>query len=736
MPRIARIKDSFLPHISRRQLSLDVRQQWLLHKQQRLAPSCGSNGSTSGKLYPDKGRQQQHAQLRRVTVRRWEIPLKVSTATPTAKAVEAGRQLQHWLQLLPLRHQLRATASWSQAFPFGSRSLLSRRQPPAKMHNSSPHVSKEFFDLIKFIGEARSKQEEDRIIANEIVVLKERMSQPKVSTDLRSPNVLYAQAALQCVSRLLTLEMLPAVAAAATDLLQHPLGAIRRKAVMVLHRVITLRPPPPFLSPRSQPQLSSQPFQRQQPQQPEGAGSAEEDDYIIPDLLGKIRRALCDGDPSVMGVSLHLLRRLATTHRAQCTEFVASLVCILKQILDRKLPKDFEYHRVPAPWIQMSILSVLAKLVAGDARLSSEVYLVLEEAMRRADCTANVGFALVYSGLAALAGVAPTHAASHQLAIIDCLEDADDTLKHKTLNLLAVITNPSNVAFVVESLLQHLRTAADPHLRASLVSRVAMLAERRILAKSEVVRELCARVAGAQSLLQLVADGTDGTPQQDYEFRVYVVNALALLLRRKKQIPDILIQVASWVLGEFGSLCSLPDLSQRDLLALLRKAAQWTHESKATRGWLIWALAYARAAVAAGAAAYIPRSQREAAAVAVAAAAAPAVAPHSAAGAAQHHQPAHTAALNFTPYALPTAPQQPQSRPAAAPASSSTGLQRTVGAAVVEVIGKEAVAAGTAQEGPVYIHLSVDAPTATVHFRIKAASQSLADRVAAACSNL
>ncbi|CDJ27178.1 adaptin N terminal region domain-containing protein, putative [Eimeria mitis] len=50
------------------------------------------------------------------------------------------------------------------------------------MNSAGPHVSREFFDLIKFIGEARSKQEEDRIIQNEIVLLKQRMNQPRVST--------------------------------------------------------------------------------------------------------------------------------------------------------------------------------------------------------------------------------------------------------------------------------------------------------------------------------------------------------------------------------------------------------------------------------------------------------------------------------------------------------------------------------------------------------------------------
>ena len=42
---------------------------------------------------------------------------------------------------------------------------------------------------------------------------------------------------------------------------------------------------------------------------------------------------------------------------------------------------------------------------------------------------------------------------------------------------------------------------------------------------------------------------------------------------------------------------------------------------------------------------------------------------------------------------------------------------------MVEVIGEEAVAAGTAAEGAVYIHLSLDARAAAVHFRIKAATQ-------------
>ena len=40
---------------------------------------------------------------------------------------------------------------------------------------SGMHLSKEFFELLKAIGESKSKQEEDRIIQREITALKKKM---------------------------------------------------------------------------------------------------------------------------------------------------------------------------------------------------------------------------------------------------------------------------------------------------------------------------------------------------------------------------------------------------------------------------------------------------------------------------------------------------------------------------------------------------------------------------------
>lgn len=51
-------------------------------------------------------------------------------------------------------------------------------------------------------------------------------------------------------------------------------------------------------------------------------------------------------------------------------------------------------------------------------------------------------------GIDALAGIVrinPQKAQDYQLAVMDCLEDRDETLKLKTLGLLVKMTKPNNV---------------------------------------------------------------------------------------------------------------------------------------------------------------------------------------------------------------------------------------------------------------------------------------------------
>lgn len=69
------------------------------------------------------------------------------------------------------------------------------------------------------------------------------------------------------------------------------------------------------------------------------------------------------------------------------------------------------------------------------------------------------------TGLAAIVKDHPKYAQEHQMAVIDCLEDPDETLKRKTLDLLYTMTNPVNVEFIADKLLFFLEQGTDSFWR-------------------------------------------------------------------------------------------------------------------------------------------------------------------------------------------------------------------------------------------------------------------------------
>ena len=167
--------------------------------------------------------------------------------------------------------------------------------------------------------------------------------------------------------------------------------------------------------------------------------------------------------------------------------------------------------------MQLKLLQILAVLGASDKNASEGMYEILREVMKRADVGINVGYAIVYecvrtvtaiypdpaliedaassisrfitsdnhnlkylgvNALASIVQIDSKYAAEHQMVVIECLEDPDETLKRKTLDLLYSMTNPQNVTVIVAKLTQYLQQATDQYLRAELVSRINQLAEK------------------------------------------------------------------------------------------------------------------------------------------------------------------------------------------------------------------------------------------------------------------
>ena len=111
----------------------------------------------------------------------------------------------------------------------------------------------------------------------------------------------------------------------------------------------------------------------------------------------KMKKALCDKDPSVMACALNFFLDEVKRNPTQYKDIVGHFVIILKQIIDHRLPREYDYHRIPAPWVQTKLLEILSYLGAEDEAASKQMYEVITNVLKRSDDSAiNVGYALVY----------------------------------------------------------------------------------------------------------------------------------------------------------------------------------------------------------------------------------------------------------------------------------------------------------------------------------------------------
>ena len=402
--------------------------------------------------------------------------------------------------------------------------------------------------------------------------------------------------------KLVTEDMIPAIIGDVLRLLNHEMETVRKRAVFAMHRLYQM------------------------------------DKKSIMDHVDKVRRILCDKDPSVMGATLPLFQAMIQDSPLQFKDLVSSFVSILKQITEHRLPRDYDYHRIPSPWIQMNILRILSLLGRGDQTASEGMYEVLVDAMKRADTGINVGYAIVYEcvktitsiypntvlldaaatsisrfirsdshnlkyigikGLAAIVKDHPRYATDHQMAVIDCLEDPDETLKRKTLDLLFRMTNAVNVEFIVDKLLSFLKTAVDDHYRTDLVGQITQCAERFAPSNAWFVQTIITvfELAGdkvnssvAQTLTQLIAEGSDEDDEDgngDDELRLEAVEHFLDLIRKPK-ISAILAQTMAWVLGEYGYLST--SHSKDVIMDYLCDLAKLSVENSETKAHVITAL--------------------------------------------------------------------------------------------------------------------------------------------------
>ncbi|XP_028748530.1 AP-4 complex subunit epsilon-1 [Peromyscus leucopus] len=421
-----------------------------------------------------------------------------------------------------------------------------------------------------------------------------------VVKDLQSTNLVEVCMALTVVSQIFPREMIPAVLPLIEDKLQHSKEIIRRKAVLALYKFYLIAP------------------------------------NQVQHIHTKFRKALCDRDVGVMAASLHIYLRMIKENSSGYKDLTESFVTILKQVVGGKLPVEFSYHSVPAPWLQIQLLRILGLLGKDDQRTSELMYDVLDESLRRAELNHNVTYAILfecvhtiysiypksellekavkcigkfvlspkinlkYLGLKALTYVIqqdPSLALQHQITIIECLDHPDPIIKRETLELLYRITNAQNVVVIVQKMLEYLHQSKEEYIIINLVGKIAELAEKYAPDNVWFIQTMNAvfSVGGdvmhpdiLSNFLRLLAEGFDDETE-DKQLRVYAVQSYLTLLDMENTFyPQRFIQVMSWVLGEYSHL--LDEESPEGVISRLYKLLMSDSISSETKAWLIAAV--------------------------------------------------------------------------------------------------------------------------------------------------
>ncbi|XP_036298040.1 AP-4 complex subunit epsilon-1 isoform X3 [Pipistrellus kuhlii] len=406
--------------------------------------------------------------------------------------------------------------------------------------------------------------------------------------------------ALTIVSQIFPQEMIPAVLPLIEDKLQHSKEIIRRKAVLALYKFHLIAP------------------------------------NQVQHIHVKFRKALCDRDVGVMAASLHIYHRMIKENSSGYKDLTGSFVTILKQVVGGKLPVDFNYHSVPAPWLQIQLLRILRLLGKDDQRTSELMYDVLDESLRRAELNHNVTYAILfecvhtvysiypksellekaakcigkfvlspkinlkYLGLKALTYVIqqdPTLALQHQMTIIECLDHPDPIIKRETLELLYRITNAQNITVIVQKMLEYLHQSKEEYIIVNLVGKIAELAEKYAPDNAWFIQTMNAvfSVGGdvmhpdiPNNFLRLLAEGFDDETENQ-QLRLYAVQSYLTLLDVENVFyPQRFLQVMSWVLGEYSYL--IDKETPEEVITKLYKLLMNDSISSETKAWLIAAV--------------------------------------------------------------------------------------------------------------------------------------------------
>ncbi|KAF2400388.1 putative AP-1 adaptor complex subunit gamma [Trichodelitschia bisporula] len=323
----------------------------------------------------------------------------------------------------------------------------------------------------------------------------------------------------------------------------------------------------------------------------------------VPDLqehfLEKAKLLLSDRNHGVLLCGLTLVTGLCEADEAEGGEqgvvemfrpLVPALVKVLKSLASSGYAPEHDVNGITDPFLQVKILRLFRVLARGDAQTSEQINDILAQVATNTDASKNVGNSILYeavltileieadSGLRVLGvnilgkflsnkdnniryvalntlikvvAIEPTAVQRHRNTILECLRDADVSIRRRALDLSFTLINEGNVRVLVRELLSFLEIA-DNEFKPVMTTQIGLAADRFAPNKrwhiDTMLRVL--KLAGSFTKEQILASFVRLVATSP-ELQRYTAQKLFAALK-EDITQDGLTLAATWVIGEFG----------------------------------------------------------------------------------------------------------------------------------------------------------------------------------------
>lgn len=366
----------------------------------------------------------------------------------------------------------------------------------------------------------------------------------------------------------------------------------------------------------------------------------------VPDLVDHFRerslQLLNDKSHGVQLCALSLAIQICEVDPGAVDEYrraTSALVAMLKNLLSTSFSPEHDVAGITDPFLQTKILRFLCILGRGSPDVSEKINDLLAQVATNTEGSKNVGNSILYecvrtileieadSGLRVMAinilgkflgnkdnniryvalntlirvvSIDTNAVQRHRATSLECLRDADISIRRRALELTYALINADNVTAMVRELLSFLEVA-DDEFKLSLTTQICIAAERFAPSKRWQVDTMLEtfRIAGTfirDSVLGSFIRLTAHAP----ELQGYTAQRLYSALRKDlSQTSQTLAAV--WVLGEFGETLleqgaftdddGRHDVSAASLIDLLTSLLESVYADAVTREYTLTALA-------------------------------------------------------------------------------------------------------------------------------------------------